>query len=177
MIDILFISEKKIKEASTLNDNLWGKYLLPAIKTAQEINLMPILGEKLYDKLQVLIYERKVEDEENINYKVLLDKFITPYLTYQVLANLIPDISVKLSNAGTITTTDEHIQNLSKGDRDLLQEKYQNTADAYSYKLIDFLKNNSKDFPEIDECNFDDKSGSNTGIWLGGMRGKRVIGL
>lgn len=176
MIDILFISEKKIKEASTLNDNLWGKYLLPAIKSAQEINLMPILGEKLYDKLQILIYERKVEDEENINYKVLLDKFIAPYLTYQVLANLIPDISVKLSNAGTITTTDEHIQNLSKGDRDLLQEKYQNTADAYSYKLIDFLKNNSKDFPEIDECDFD-KSGSNTGIWLGGMRGKRVIGL
>lgn len=177
MIDILFISEKKIKEASTLNDNLWGKYLLPAIKTAQEINLMPILGEKLYDKLQILIYERKVEDEENINYKVLLDKFITPYLIYQVLANLIPDISVKLSNAGTITTTDEHIQYLSKGDRDLLQEKYQNTADAYSYKLIDFLKNNSKDFPEIEECEFEDKSGSNTGIWLGGMRGKRVIDL
>ena len=48
MTNILLISEDYIKTNSNLNDNVWGDYLLPAIREAEDIGLQSILGSCLY---------------------------------------------------------------------------------------------------------------------------------
>ena len=51
MNNILLISEKTIKENSLVSNNVDGKYIQNAIRTAQDISLQPIIGEKLFKRL------------------------------------------------------------------------------------------------------------------------------
>ena len=51
MNNILLISEKTIKENSLVSNNVDGKYIQNAIRTAQDISLQPIIGQKLFERL------------------------------------------------------------------------------------------------------------------------------
>ena len=48
----LLCSEKFIKENSSISDNVAGKYILAALRDAQEIRLKGILGECLLNTLK-----------------------------------------------------------------------------------------------------------------------------
>ena len=47
MAEFLMVSETKIKEVSNISDNVAGKFILPAIREAQEIKLKSIIGSCL----------------------------------------------------------------------------------------------------------------------------------
>lgn len=177
MTKILLISEDYVKEQSNLNDNLWGKFLLPAIREAQDINLQTIIGSCLYNRILAMVDDGSITADENVAYKDLLDNKIQDFLLYSTLANLTPTIDVKLANAGQITTNDEHIVNLTQAEADLLEKNYRNRADFYGKRLQEFLKANKAAFPELEcGCGGDMAptldSASSCSIWLGGMRGK-----
>ena len=74
---------------------------------------------------------------------------------------------------GLVTSSDEHVQNVTQGERDLVMGQYQKYADAYCKMMQDFLKENRDSFPELNCCgapNLD--SSAETGLWLGGTRSK-----
>ena len=173
MTNILLISEDTLKTYSHLNDNVWGKSLTPAIITAQDIYLQKFLGSCLYKKVLELVENGGIRNENYAMYKELLDSYITNFLIYQTLANLIPEISTKITNMGLVTSSDEHVQNVTQGERDLVMGQYQKYADAYCKMMQDFLKENRDNFPELNCCgapNLD--SSAETGLWLGGTRSK-----
>ena len=173
MTNILLISEDTLKTYSHLNDNVWGKSLTPAIITAQDIYLQKFLGSCLYKKVLELVKSGEIRNENYAMYKELLDSYITNFLIYQTLANLIPEISTKITNMGLVTSSDEHVQNVTQGERDLVMGQYQKYADAYCKMMQDFLKENRDSFPELNCCgapNLD--SSAETGLWLGGTRSK-----
>ena len=173
MTNILLISEDTLKTYSHLNDNVWGKSLTPAIITAQDIYLQKFLGSCLYKKVLGLVKSGEIRNENYVMYKELLDNYITNFLIYQTLANLIPEISTKITNMGLVTSSDEHVQNVTQGERDLVMGQYQKYADAYCKMMQDFLKENRDSFPELNCCgapNLD--SSAETGLWLGGTRSK-----
>ena len=173
MTNILLISEDTLKTYSHLNDNVWGKSLTPAIITAQDIYLQKFLGSCLYKKVLELVENGGIRNENYAMYKELLDSYITNFLIYQTLANLIPEISTKITNMGLVTSSDEHVQNVTQGERDLVMGQYQKYADAYCKMMQDFLKENRDSFPELNCCgapNLD--SSAETGLWLGGTRSK-----
>lgn len=179
MTNILLISEDFIKEQSNLNDNLYGKLLLPAIREAQDIGLQTIIGSCLYKKLLDLVDSGDIAEEEYVAYKDLLDNKVQDYLLYKTLANINPIINVKLANAGTVLTNDEHLTNLTQGEADLVEKHYQNNADFYAKRLQAFLKANREAFPELEcdcICAGEIKptldSASSCSIYLGGTRGK-----
>lgn len=181
MNNILLISEDYIKTNSGLNDNIWGDYLLPAIRETQDIGLQSIIGSALYGSILSKVADGTIRDEENAAYKALLDDHIQVYLMYGTIVSLIPLIGVKLANLGTVISNDEHITNLSQGERDLVSSRYTHLADFYARRMQEWLLANSEDFPELDECACDTmranlKSAATTGLWLGGIRGKRIIG-
>lgn len=178
MVNILLISEDFIKTNSSIDDNLWGKNLLPAIREAQDMGLQSIIGSCLYKRLLQMVADGSIMDEENVPYKALLDDYIQSYLLYQVQVNVLPIISVKLANIGTVHSNDEYVSNLSNGERDLVSHHYQDKADFYCKRLQDYLKGNKKIYPELDcgcECDGEMKpnlqSHSSCPIWLGGIRG------
>ena len=178
MTNILFISEDFVKSNSNLNDNMFGKNLLPAMREAQDVFLQQIIGCSLYNKLIELIDNEEIGDTGNELYKELLDNQIRPYLLYQTLVQLIPVINAKLVNFGTTQSNDEHLVNLSQGDVTVLTGHYQTMADFYCRRLQEFILNHCEDF-NLDECacasiRANLKSAATSGIWLGGQRGRII---
>ena len=174
MTNILLISEDTLKTYSHLNENIWGKSLTPAIITAQDIYLQKFLGSCLYKKVLELVKSGEIRNENYVMYKELLDDYITNFLIYQTLANLIPEISTKITNMGLVTSSDEHVQNVTQGERDLVMGQYQKYADAYCKMMQDFLKENRDSFPELNCCDAPNlNSSAECGLFLGGTRGRK----
>lgn len=176
MNKILLVSEDFVKTNSTLNDNLWGKFLLPAIREAQDINLQIYLGECLYKTILGMVQDGSITASTNESYKALLDDYIQPYLLYQIQANIVPVLNVKMGNIGSVVSNDEHISTLSQGNIDLVQRDFQLKADFYAQRMLNFILNHSNEF-NLDECackelNAHLDSSASTTIWLGGLSGQ-----
>ena len=176
MNKVLLCSEDYIKTNSALNDNLWGKFLLPAIREAQNINLQTYLGECLYKTILGMVQDGSITASTNEVYKALLDDYVQPYLLYQVQANIIPTINVKLGNIGSVLSNDEHISTLSQANIDLVQSDFQHKADFYAQRILNFILNHSSEF-NLDECACKElkahlNSAASTTIWLGGLSGQ-----
>lgn len=179
MQNVLLISEKYIKANSEISDNLYGKYLMPAIRTSQTLYLRPIIGESLFDKVLSLVASGNIAQTENIAYKTLLDDYIQPYLLERVLADIIPIVSAKVANLGTVHSKDEYVENLSVTDAEKLQHLHEIKADSLCKILQQYLLDNLSLYPELDDCacntmkaNLD--SAASTGIWLGGPRAYKL---
>lgn len=173
MTNILLISEDTLKTHSVLNKNIWGDNLAPVIKATQDVDLQQILGSCLYKKLLELVETSDIKKQEYAIYKTLLDEHILNYLIYQTLVNLIPEISTKITNMGLVTTSDEHVQNVSQAEREIVVGQYQKYADAYCKMLQGFLKENKNKISELDCCGEAELDSSATvGLWLGGLRNR-----
>lgn len=178
MTNILFVSEDYVKSNSNLNDNMFGKNLLPAMREAQDVYLQQIIGSTLYNKLIDLIDQETIGETENALYKDLLDNQIRPYLLYQTLVQLIPVINAKLVNFGSSQSNDEHLVNLSQGDVAVLTGHYQNMADFYCRRLQEYILNNCNTLG-VDACTCDGirsnlNNAATCGVWLGGQRGRKI---
>lgn len=177
MQNILLISEDLIKSNSELTDNMYGKYLLPAIRTSQEIYLQPVLGKTLYSTIIDAVGDGSIVDPENAHIKELLDDYIQPYLLERVIADLIPIASAKVANLGTVHSKDEYVENLSLADAEKLQQHHIIKANHYMRRMQEYLLENSGIFP-IDSCTCNSlrsnlNSAADTSIWLGGERSPR----
>lgn len=173
--NILLLSEDFIKTNSNISDNAFGKFLLPAIRESQEIYLQEIIGSALYQSILEKIKDNALTDP----YKEFVDDYVRWYLLYQVLADVIDILDVKLANLGTVRSRDEYVDNIGDGERDRLKQNYQYKADFYCRRMQEFLLNNRNAFVELDECvcdrlNAQLNSSASTGIFLGGYRGKRL---
>lgn len=176
---VLLTSEDYIKTNSHLNENVFGEYLLPAIREAQDIELQQILGSCLYEKLLELVDSGDIAEPENEQYKVLLDDYVQDYMMYQVITDLVPIIGSKIANIGTVISNDEHLVGLTEDERNRLQQHYQIRADFYCRRMQEFLLNNRTAFSELNACDCERieknlKSAASTGVWLGGFRGRRI---
>lgn len=178
MEQVLLTSEKFIKNTTNISDNIEGKYLLSAIREAQDIRLKSILGSALLAKLKDVVGNKAVNASENIQYKVLIEQ-CQYYLAYQAIAELPMKISYKLTNLGAVRTTDDKVQSVSFEEITKMQYYYQSKADFYAHELQSFLLRHSSDYPELNanSCNEIRKnlhSAATCGLWLGGVRGKKM---
>ena len=177
--NILLIAEDTLKTYSNLNKNTFGDWILPAILEAQEMGLMPIIGECLYNKICELVADGSINDVLFTAYKDLLDDYIQPYLIYKTLSNIIPILNAKMANLGVVVTNDEHVVNLTQSESDLLKAYYSERCDFYTKRLQDFIKSNQSAFPEIScgcgnmQPNLESDENS-VSVWLGGSRGKKI---
>ena len=171
--NVLLISEDFVKTNSNLGDNVWGKYLLPAIREAQHIHLQSIIGTRLYESILNKVKEGSLIDQ----YKELVDDYCQWYLLYEVLSDVIDILDVKLVNLGTVRTRDEYVDNISDDERVRLKSNYKFKADWYCRRLQEYLLDNADAFPELDACACESiranlQSAASTGIFLGGYRAK-----
>lgn len=146
---ILLISEDYFKTQSGLNDNIYGSYLLPTIRESQDIDLQQIIGSELLDTLCAMIEDETILYESN--YKILLDKYIQPFLLYATICNLIPFVATKISNIGLVINNDEHVVNVSKNERDYLIWQYNYKKVFYKKKLQKYLCKNKSKFNELNK--------------------------
>lgn len=137
--DVLLISEDYIKSITNISDNLANDYLLPSIKLAQDIELESTIGTRLLEKIQELIYNNDISNENNSMYKLLLDKYIQPYLAYATIQHLAPTVSYKLANQGVLRTDDEKSYNVTSNEVDKVADYYNHLSNTYKKRLQLFL--------------------------------------
>ena len=169
---ILLTSEKFVKEVTNLSDNLSGKLLLPAIKEAQNFGLRNLVGNQIYNTLLNLVASKEIDNEENIDYKNLLD-VAQYYLAYSAATNVIILSAVKIDNIGVVRVTDSGTESVSLTDTFTIRDFYKKKSDYYRQQVSEYLKNSN--LRGETSCNTNTYSNSSTNIWLGGPRGKRLI--
>lgn len=175
---VLLTSESFVKNITNISDNIESKYLLSAIREAQDIKLKQILGSALLAKLKSIVENNTTNASENTLYKVLIEQ-CQYYLAYQTIAELPIKISYKLTNLGAVRTVDDKVQSISSEEIAKVQYYYQSKADFYAHELQGYLLRHSSDYPELDanDCKEIRKnlhSAATCGLWLGGVRGKKT---
>lgn len=170
----LLISEDTIKTTSNLDDNVSSKYLISAIVTAQDTELRTVIGKTLLAKLEELVTNDAVVEP----YRELLNVYIRPYMTYQVLSEIIMPLAVKFKNFGMVQTEGDHLHNVGMNDVNYLRQFYTDKADVFKRHLQDYLRDNRALFPELKDeaCRLNLYDATSTGVWLGGLRGKKMKG-
>ena len=179
--DVLLISESYIKSVTNISDNLANDYLLPSIKLAQDIDLESTIGTQLLKKLQKLVFDNDISNQENSNYKLLLDNYIQPYLAYATIQHIVPTVAYKLVNQGVVRTDDEKSYNISSNEVDKVADYYNHLANTYKKRLQLFLIANYNQFPEllnwksIADIRANLYSAAGCNVNLGGPRGKSIF--
>lgn len=133
--NVLLISEDYLKTESFLDDNVSGKYLLTAIKLAQDVELQSIIGTVLLESIQKKVLDNQIDGSENKAYKKLLDEYIQPFLLYQVLSEIVIPISYKMSNFGVMQSSDEKDYAVDNKQINLVRTYYRDKANVYKERL------------------------------------------
>jgi hypothetical protein len=145
---VLFISEAKLKSSTAINLNLSTDLLLPYVLQAQKLYVEPKLGTDLYQKLESLITAGTIGNVGNEAYKTLVDDYIGDMLPNWAFYHAIPYLRFKIENGNIYSKTSETGTALTTEEAQSLREEISNTAQYYTERLIEYIRNNTSDFPE-----------------------------
>ena len=143
-LNTLFISVQSIKDRTGLHANVDEKLVLPEIKTAQDMYIMPALGSTLYNKLQSAINASTLNGNET----TLLNDYVTDCLIYYVMSELPMGLSYQFYNKGLLRKQGESTENPSMQDMIDVANRYRARADFYTQRMIKFLRQNNAIYPE-----------------------------
>jgi hypothetical protein len=145
---VLLISEQKLKDSTAINLNVDVNILLPYVLQAQTLYIEPKLGTQLYEHIKGLIQAGTIGDAGNAAYKTLLDDYISFVLVNYSFYHAIPYLRFKVENGNIYSKTSETGTALSTEEAQSLREEISNTAQYYTERLIEYIRNNIGDFPE-----------------------------
>lgn len=148
---VYLISEDILKSEGLIDDNLWGGYIGPSIQLAQDKGLQPAIGGPLYDKICSMVADGTIKNPANAAYKVLLDDYITPYLTYQVLVEVIYPATFKAKNQGLVQADTDYAHQVSMKDYQYIVKKFENDAAFYLNRLTDYLHAHTTTYKEYNK--------------------------
>lgn len=183
--DILLEAPDDIKAATYLNNNVNDKDISAALRETQESFLVKILGTNLFRRLQELVYnaivgnEDNIDSEENAAYKELLDDYVQPFIEAKIQAVLPLPITFKTRNLGVTKSSDDNVQAATLDDAAFMQRRYNTIADQRATNLSFFLCKRKDDYPELiaPDCGCGlfyppilGKRFSNTALWLGSVK-------
>lgn len=143
------ISDNTIKNEGVINENVSPNLIKASIRIAQDVNLQEIIGTSLYNKLQDLI-----ENDELVNnpkYKLLLDEYIQPFLTYITLSEIQIPIGFQNRNSGNPQNTNIETpttQSTTLLDVKYIKQFYKDKAEFYAKLMAKYICANITSFPE-----------------------------
>ena len=141
---VLFISENKLKDSSAINGNVDNEFLLPNLKVAQRKHIERVLGTDLYKKLQSDITAGSLSGV----YQTLVNDYISDALVHWGFYEAVPFLRYKVMNNNIVSKQSEDATPLTREEAQDLREEVRNTAEFYTERLIDYICNNSSDYPE-----------------------------
>jgi hypothetical protein len=139
----LFISVQSIKDRTGLHANVDEKLVLPEIKTAQDMYILPALGSALYNELQTAVDSATYTQLQT----TLLDDYIVDALIYFVMSELPQGLSFQFYNKGLLRKTGENQESPSMQDMIDVANRYKARAEFYKQRLIKYLKQNNALYP------------------------------
>ena len=172
----MLISPTKVKKYATVGLNVDENVLGECIRIAH-IHVGEVVGRRLMERLQELVYNQikgetanTIDDEDKIQYKTLLDDYLTPALAYATAVEAAVINELKIRNMGTVKNSDVNVNSVGGNEYTYLAtytKTYLN--DAYN-RIVEFLCQEKAGFPELPDgfCTCSSKPlYANTGLWLG----------
>ena len=145
---VLLISEQKLKDSTAINLNVDVNILLPYVLQAQTLYIEPKLGTQLYEHIKGLIQAGTIGNVGNAAYKTLLDDYISFVLVNYSFYHAIPYLRFSVENGNIYSKTSETGTALTTEESQSLREEISNTAQYYTERLIEYIRNNTSDYPE-----------------------------
>jgi hypothetical protein len=145
---VLFISEAKLKDSTAINLNVDVDLLLPYVRQAQKLYVETKLGTDLTQKLKDLITAGTIGNVGNEAYKTLVDDYIGDMLPNWAFYHAVPFLRFKIENGNIYSKTSETGSALSTEEAQHLREEVRNTAEYYTERMIEYVRNNITSFPE-----------------------------
>lgn len=174
--EVFLTNEVYVRNLTNIDNNMPSKYLLSAIREAQEMGLQSIIGGVMLSHLKSLIGSGLINQQGYEPYKSLVDE-CQLFLAYQAVANLCLITNVKISAGGLQQTSDENLTVLDINDGFTVEGHYQSKADFFSRRLQRYILDRIKDYPEIEACKCNEMRANlsyaaTTPLLLGGYRGR-----
>lgn len=165
----LLINIDDIMSRTSLSGNIDSDKLVPHIENAQIVQLLPVIGDGIYNKLLELVESNDISLPANQAYKTLWIEYITPTLVFYTMELFLPFHMYSISNAGINIHDGDNLQPAPKEDVDFLVQKYRNLADAYATNMDNYLCKHSSSFPEKTQNELEYPMGASyrTGVYLG----------
>jgi len=144
MAQALFITTSDIAKFTALNGNVDVDKYTQFIKIAQDVHLQNYLGTDLFNKINDDIVASTLASP----YTTLVTNYIKNVLIHWAMVEYLPFAAYTIANKGVYKHLSENAQSVEKNEVDFLVEKERDIAEHYTQRLIDYLCNNSSDFPE-----------------------------
>ena len=144
MSKVYLISDEILKSETIINDNTGSEYIRPAIETSQDIYLQQLIGTELLDRLYNDVENNTLTED----YKILIDDYITNFLKYKVLSEIVIPLSYKYRNVGVVQTNGNNIASTTLRDAQLVQNHYEIRATFYANRMTAYLNANANKYPE-----------------------------
>jgi hypothetical protein len=142
--EILFVNPDYIKRITNINGSLEDAYLVPSIILAQDKYIQLYLGTDLLNKLKSDISGGTLAGD----YATLMDSYVRKASLWWTMVELIPSLYVKMDNGSLVLRVSEDTQAISPDDLHREVERARQNAQFYTYRLYEYLCNNSSLFPE-----------------------------
>tara|TARA_B100000768_G_scaffold99637_1_gene92804 strand:+ start:554 stop:1141 length:588 start_codon:yes stop_codon:yes gene_type:complete len=142
MENVLLVSEQRMKQWTSLDNNIRIDVLTPSIISAQDIYIQDTLGTPFYKRLK----EGVIANDLTTNESTFLKDYIGPCLIQYSLYLLLPSLKYKMVEAGIVNGTSEETQSTTLDELQYLRESAMDTAMFYNQRMLDFLKDNPNMF-------------------------------
>lgn len=143
------INEEYFKQYSPIPDNYNIKEIKPFFKVAEQLWVMPLLGQALYDELLEQVCANDVTPE---NSTLLL--VVYPYLSFAICYEALPFISYHFSQVGVTKGKSDNSDSVSINDVNFISTQLRSQVETMKGQLKDFLNNHKDIYPlyKSDDC-------------------------
>lgn len=146
--NVLLITEQRLKDNTSINENVDSAELRFCISQAQQIFIQESLGTNLYEYILNLVKTGDIEDAGKIKYKELLNNFITPTLISYSYYLALDNFFVKFVNVGLQSFRSEQSQPIGIKEFTYLKNSARDQAQFNDNLLRRHLVFNNSDYPQ-----------------------------
>jgi hypothetical protein len=165
MAKALLITTADIPKHTALSGSVDVDLFVQFIAIAQDIHIERILGTDLLEKIQLDITNSTLTGV----YLALNTNFIKKTLLHYAMMEYLPFAAYTIASKGIYKHNSENSQTAEKSEVDFLIEKERDLAENYATRLVDYICNNTSDFPEYSTNTGADIKPENDVIFSGWM--------
>lgn len=140
---ILLVSEQRMKDWTSLDNNIRIDVLTPAILNAQSVYVQSSCGSPFYHRLLNGVRDNDLTADE----EVFLRDLVGPMLMQYALYLLLPNLKYKFVEKGILSGSSEETTQTSLEELQYLRETALDLAEFYDQRLKDYLCDYPGKFP------------------------------
>lgn len=139
MAYVYYVSENYIRENLPIDYSLLSGNIIPALNQAHLINVMDLLGDRMFNEMSRMITTGDINLQQNHNWKKLLDDYLQNVVVYWTGVYLTNNLLAKYANRGLQAENSEFSNPIDLSVWRTLKNQMEDLATYYSQRANDYL--------------------------------------